>query len=64
MSSKGESNFGPTPWYKFLYCEIDPAAIFVLEGQEKMIDLIRPAALDSQAMYSLFESRKWTPRLG
>ena len=59
----GKVHSGPSkaPWYRLLYGEINSAAIFVLEGEEKMIDLIRPVGKDSQEMYALFESNKVEP---
>ena len=46
------------PWFKFLYGDIDCAAIFVLEGKGDLINLVRSVRQDSQDMYSLFEDGK------
>lgn len=51
-------NSRQTPWYRSLYGETNIAAIFVLEGEEKLTDLIHTVRQDSHEMYSLFELNK------
>lgn len=45
-----------TRWLRFLYGDVDSAALFVVEGQEKLIDVVRTVEKESDAFYSLFES--------
>ena len=47
-----------TPWYRCMYGETNIAAIFVIEGEEKLADLVHTVKQDSQEMYSLFELNK------
>ena len=49
---------GQPSWFKFLYGDVDSAALFVVEGQEKLINLVRTVEKDSDAFYSLFESEQ------
>ena len=50
-----------TPWFEFLYGDIHTAAIFVLEGKGKLINLLRTPKQDSLDMYTLFEAGKMEP---
>ena len=50
-----------TPWFKYLYGDIHIAAIFVLEGKGKLINLVRTPKQDSLDMYTLFEAGKMEP---
>lgn len=52
---------GRTPWYKYLYGDIHRAAIFVLEGEGTLINLVRSPKQDSLDMYTLFEAGKMEP---
>ena len=52
------SDSSQTPWFEYLYGDIHNAAIFVLEGKGKLIDLVRSLGQDSQDLYSLFEADK------
>ncbi|CAF9936138.1 MAG: hypothetical protein HETSPECPRED_010027 [Heterodermia speciosa] len=47
-----------TPWFQYLYGDIHKAAIFVLEGKGKLINLLRTPKQDSLDMYTLFEAGK------
>ncbi|KAH0545439.1 hypothetical protein FGG08_000440 [Glutinoglossum americanum] len=51
-----------TPWYKFLYGNIDSAALFVLEGYDLFVDLYQTAAVEIPEFYSHFESGKVDPK--
>lgn len=51
-------NSKQTPWYRSLYGETNIAAIFVLEGEEKLTDLVHTVRQNSHEMYSLFEHNK------
>lgn len=51
-----------TPWFRCLYGDIHRAAIFVLEGEGELINLIRSPKQDSQDMYTLFEAEKMDPK--
>ncbi|KAA6406556.1 MAG: hypothetical protein FRX48_09611 [Lasallia pustulata] len=43
-------------WFKFLYGDVDSAAIFVLEGREHLVNSVRTVGKESDTFYSLFES--------
>lgn len=49
---------GQTRWLRFLYGDVDSAALFVVEGQEKLIHVVRTVEKDSDVFYSLFESEQ------
>ena len=63
MGETGSLSAPQTPWFRCLYGDIDKAAIFVLEGNEKLIDLARSVKQDSQDMYSLFEQKELMPEV-
>ena len=56
------SSANPVPmggvWFKFLYGDVSSAALFVLEGNEQMINVVRNTRIDSQEFFSLFEDNK------
>ena len=54
-------NTNQTPWFHYLYGDINGAAIFVLEGKGVLISLIRTVKQDSLDMYSLFEAERMEP---
>ncbi|KAG6990912.1 hypothetical protein G7Y79_00060g092160 [Physcia stellaris] len=50
-----------TPWFRCIYGDMHGAAIFVLEGEGELINLIRSPKQESQDMYTLFEAKKMEP---
>ncbi|KAL9579554.1 MAG: hypothetical protein Q9212_005043 [Teloschistes hypoglaucus] len=48
-----------TPWYRFMYGDIDCAALFITKERDpNFVNVVMPAEANANEMYSLFENNK------